>query len=59
MLNFDFLERSLGIVPPSHFKYDNSREVFLMLYSVNWPNVIASLPLLLEVLVNMCIVIVY
>ena len=59
MLNFDFLERSLGIVSPSQFKYDSSREVFLMLYSVNWPNVIASLPLLLEVLVNMCIVIVY
>ena len=59
MLNFDFLERSLGIVSPSHFKYDSSREVFLMLYSINWLNGIASLPLLLEVLVNMCIAIVY
>ena len=29
--------------------------MFLMLYSINWPNLIAWLPLLLEILANMCI----
>ena len=46
----------LGVVSLSHFVYDFSRKIFLMLYSINWPN---SLPLLLEILVNMCIAIVY
>ena len=45
MLNFDFLEKGLGIVPPP-------------LYSINWPNSIVSLPLLLDILGNMCIAIV-
>ena len=31
MLNFDFLEKSLGIVSPSHFVYDFSTKVCLML----------------------------
>ena len=35
MLNFDFLEKGLGIVSPSHFVYDFSRIMFLMLYSIN------------------------
>ena len=26
MLNFDFLEKGLGIVSPSHFVYDFSKE---------------------------------
>ena len=29
--------------------------MFLMLYSINWPHVIVWLPLLLEILGNMCI----
>ena len=58
MLNFDFLEKGLGIVSLPHFVYDFSRKVFLILYSINWPNFIAWLPLLLEILVNMCIAIV-
>ena len=33
--------------------------MFLMLYSINWPNFIVWLPLLLEILGNMCIAIVY
>ena len=35
MLNFDFSERGLGIVSPSHFVYDFSRKIFLMLHSIN------------------------
>ena len=59
MLNFDFLEEDLGIVPLPNFAYDFSRNMFLMLYSTNSPNFIAWLPLLLEILGNMCIVIVF
>ena len=54
MLNFDFLEKSLGIVSPSHFVHDLLRKMFLMLYSINWPNFIVWLFLLVEILVNMC-----
>ena len=57
MLNFDFLKKGLGIVSPSHFVYEFSRKMFLMLYFINWPNFIAWLPLLLEILVNMSIAI--
>ena len=28
MLNFDFLEKSLGIVSPPHFAYNFSRKMF-------------------------------
>ena len=58
MLNFDFLDEGLGIVSPAHFVYDFSTKMFPMLYSINWPNFIAWLPLLLEILGNMCIAIV-
>ena len=58
MLNFDFLEKSLGLVSPSYFVYDFSRKIFFMLYSNNWLNLIDWLPLVLEILGNMCIVIV-
>ena len=58
MLNFDFLGEGLGIVSPAHFVYDFSRKMFLMFYSINWPNVIVWLPLLLEILFNVCIAIV-
>ena len=40
-----------------HFVYISTK-VFLMLCSINWSNLIAWLPLLLEILVNMCIAIV-
>ena len=52
MLNFDFLDKGLGTVSPAHFVYDFSTN---MLYSIKWPNCIAWLPLLLEILGNMCI----
>ena len=55
MFNFDFLDKGLGIVSPTHFVYDFSTKMFLMLYSINWPNLIAWLPLLLEVLGIMCL----
>ena len=58
MLNFDFLDKSLGIVSREHFAYNFPTEMFLMLYSINWPNFIAWLPLLLDLLGNMCIAIV-
>ena len=34
-LNFDFLEKGLGIVSTPHFVYDFSRKIFLMLYFIN------------------------
>ena len=58
MLNFDFLEKGLGILSLPRFLYEFLRKMFLMLYSINWPIFIAWLPLLLEILVNMYIAIV-
>ena len=55
MINFNFSEKGLRPVSPSYFMYDFSREVFLMLDSLNWPNFILRLLLLLETLGNMCI----
>ena len=58
MLNLDFLDKGLGIVSPVHFVYNFSTKMFLMLYSINCPNFSVWLPLLLEILGNMCIAIV-
>ena len=55
MLNLDFLEKGLR---PLHFGYYFSRKIFRMLYSINWPNLIVWLPLLLEILGNTCIAII-
>ena len=55
MLNFDFLDKGLRKISPAHFMYDFSTKMFLMLYSINRPNFITWLPLLLEILGNMCI----
>ena len=35
MLNFGFLDKGMGIVSPTHFVYDLTAEVFLMLYSIS------------------------
>ena len=51
MFNFNFLEKGLGIVSPSHFEYDFSGKIC----SINWPNFIAWLPLLLQILGKVCI----
>ena len=58
MFNFDILGKSLGIVSPLHFMYGFSIKLFLMLYSVNCPNFIVLLSLLLEIWTNMCIAII-
>ena len=34
MLNFDFLDNSLGKVSPPHFVYDFSTKMFHMLFSI-------------------------
>ena len=59
MLNFDFSDKSLEIVSPADLVYHYSTKMFLMLYSINRSNFIVWLPLLLEILGNMCIAIVY
>ena len=43
---------------PPYFEYDFLRKIFLMLYSINLPNKIIWLHLLLEILVIVCIVII-
>ena len=58
MLNFGFLDKGLRVISPAHFVYDFSIKMFLRLYSINWSNFIVWLPLLLEILGNMCIAIV-
>ena len=58
MLNFDILEKGLGLVTPAHFVCDFSRKIFPMLYSINRPCFIVYLLLLLEIFGNMCIVII-
>ena len=35
MLNFDFLEKGLGIVSSLNFVHEFPRKMFLMLYSIN------------------------
>ena len=35
MLNFEFVEKGLGLVSPPHVVYDFSRQLFLMLYARN------------------------
>ena len=58
MLNFNFPEKALGLVYPSHFKYNFSKKIRLMLHSINLPEFIVRLSLLFEILANMCITIV-
>ena len=58
MLNFNLSIKGLGLVSPPHFAHYFSRKIFLMLHSINWPNFIVPLHLLLEIFGNMCVVIV-
>ena len=58
ILSFNFPEKGLGLVSPPYFVYYFSRKMFFMLYSINWPNFIVWLALLLEILGNICITIV-
>ena len=45
-LDFDFLEKCLGIVSLQHFVCYFSRKLFFTLYSISWPNFVVWLPLL-------------
>ena len=56
---FQKIKRGLELVSLPHFLHNFLIKIFLFLYSINWPNIIAWLPLLCEVLGNMCIKIVY
>ena len=58
MVNFDLLEKGLGLVSLLHFVYDFSRKIFFMLRFISWLNVIVWLSFLLEILGNMRIVII-
>ena len=58
MLNFYFLTKGLGLVSPPHFLHYFLGKLLLMLHSINWPNFIVWLPLLLDISGNVCIVIV-
>ena len=49
---------SLELISLPHCLHNFWRKIFLLLYSINWPNFIAWLPLIREILSNMCIVIV-
>ena len=53
MLNFKVLDKGLGILSQSHFVYDFSTKMFLLLHSINWPSFVAWLPLVIEILGNM------
>ena len=55
-----FYKTKRGLKPVSlpHLLHDFSRKIFVTLYSINWPNFIVWLSLILEILGNMCIVIV-
>ena len=46
MVNYDFLEKGLGIGFLTHFLHDFSRKIFLILFSINWPNFIEILDIL-------------
>ena len=58
VLVLDFLLKGLELASPPYFVYDFSRKIFLTSYSINWPNFIAWLPLLLEILGNMFIIVI-
>ena len=49
---------SIELVSLAHFLHTFWRRIFPLLYSINWSNFIVWLPLLCEILGNMCIAIV-
>ena len=48
----------LELISLSHFQYDFWRKIFISIYSITWPNFNVWLPLIREVLANICIAIV-
>ena len=51
-------KRGLELVSLLHFLHDFLRKIFFLLYSINWINFTLWLPLVHEILGNMCIVII-
>ena len=51
-------QRGLELASLPHCLHDFQRKIFPLLYSITWPNFNVWLPLLCEILGNMCIVIV-
>ena len=56
-LNLYFSQKSLEIISPPHFVNNFSIKIFIMLYSINWSDLLAWLPSLLKILVNLCVAI--
>ena len=54
MPNFDILEKGFGRVSAHIQCMIFQEKMFLLLYSINWPNLTVWLSLLLEILGNMC-----
>ena len=52
---FEKIKRGLELNSLPHFLHNFWRKIFLLLYSINWPNFIVWLPLLREILGNTCI----
>ena len=55
---FQKAKRGLDLVLFPHFLHDFWRKIFLLLYSITWPNFNVCLALLREIFGNMCILIV-
>ena len=53
-----FLKNKKGTTLPAPFSEWFLHKIFLLLYSINWPNFIVWLSLIWEILSNMCIVII-
>ena len=51
-------KKVLELVSLSHFLHDFWRKIFVTLHFIKWPNLIAWLPLLLEILGNMYIIVI-
>ena len=56
--SFSKNKKGLELVSLPHFTHNFWRKIFLLLYSINWPNFIVWLPLLCEIFGNKCIAIV-
>ena len=59
MLNFNFLEKGLGMFSPPHFVYGFSSKIFPILYSINWTHFIVWFHLLFEILSSIFIANIY
>ena len=57
--NLIFLKKGMEIVSQPYFMYDFWRKPIMMLHSINWPNFISLMSLLIEILGSLCIVIFY